>query len=61
MGTVLELLEAGSHVVAVDDLYGGSWRLFERVRRRTVGLRVSYVDPDLPGSARAGDAARTPG
>ncbi len=41
MATVLELLDAGSHVVAVDDMYGGSWRLFERVRRRTSGLRVS--------------------
>src|SRR5262245_14633461 len=46
MGTILELLDAGSHVVAVDDMYGGSWRLFERVRRRSAGLRVSYVDPD---------------
>jgi cystathionine gamma-lyase len=50
MGTVLELLEAGSHVVAADDLYGGSWRLFQRVRSRSMGLRVAYVDPDRPGS-----------
>lgn len=49
-GTVLELLDAGSHMVAADDLYGGSWRLFERVRSRTMGLRVSYADPDTPGS-----------
>ena len=48
MGTVLELLDAGSHVLAVDDMYGGSWRLFERVRRRSAGLRVSYVDPNQP-------------
>ena len=48
MATVLELLDAGSHVVAVDDMYGGSWRLFERVRRRTAGLHVSYVDPNHP-------------
>jgi len=48
MATVLELLDAGSHLVAVDDMYGGSWRLFERVRRRTAGLRVSYVDPNRP-------------
>lgn len=48
MGTVLELLDAGSHVLAVDDMYGGSWRLFERVRRRSAGLRVSYVDPNHP-------------
>ena len=48
MGTVLELLDAGSHVLAVDDMYGGSWRLFERVRRRSAGLLVSYVDPNQP-------------
>jgi cystathionine gamma-lyase len=48
MATVLELLDAGSHVVAVDDMYGGSWRLFERVRKRSAGLRLSYVDPDRP-------------
>lgn len=42
--TVLELLDAGSHVVATDDLYGGSLRLFERVRRRSAGLRFGYAD-----------------
>ncbi len=52
-GTVLELLEAGSHMVAVDDMYGGSWRLFERVRKASMGLRVSYADPNVPGSLAA--------
>lgn len=42
--TVIELLDAGSHVVAMDDIYGGSFRLFERVRRRTAGLDFSFVD-----------------
>lgn len=42
--TVLELLDTGSHVVAMDDLYGGSYRLFERVRRRSAGLDFSFVD-----------------
>ena len=42
--TVLELLDAGSHIVTGDDLYGGTWRLFERVRRRSMGLDFSYVD-----------------
>jgi cystathionine gamma-lyase len=42
--TVLELLDAGSHVLAGDDLYGGTYRLFERVRRRSAGLSFSYVD-----------------
>jgi cystathionine gamma-lyase len=50
MGTVLELLDAGSHVVAVDDMYGGAWRMFERVRKRSAGLRVTYVDPNTAGS-----------
>ncbi len=40
--SVLELLDAGSHVLALDDLYGGTRRLFERVRRRSAGLRFSY-------------------
>ena len=46
--TVLELLESGSHMVAVDDMYGGSWRLFEAVRKRSANLKVSYADPNHP-------------
>jgi cystathionine gamma-lyase len=42
--TLLELLDSGSHVVAVDDLYGGSYRLFERVRRRSAGLDFTFAD-----------------
>lgn len=42
--TVLELLDSGSHVIAMDDLYGGSYRLFERVRRRSAGLDFTFVD-----------------
>jgi cystathionine gamma-lyase len=42
--TVLDLLEAGSHVVASEDLYGGTWRLFARVRARSAGLQTSFVD-----------------
>ena len=42
--TVLELLDHGAHVVAMDDLYGGTYRLFERVRKRSAGLSVSYAD-----------------
>jgi cystathionine gamma-lyase len=44
MSTVLELLDSGAHVVASDDLYGGTFRLFERVRRRSAGHRFSFVD-----------------
>jgi cystathionine gamma-lyase len=43
--TVLELVDHGSHVLVCDDLYGGSYRLFERVRRRSANLDFSYVDP----------------
>ena len=44
MSTVLELLDSGAHVIASDDLYGGSFRLFERVRKRSMGLEVSFID-----------------
>ncbi|HEX4077888.1 MAG TPA: PLP-dependent aspartate aminotransferase family protein [Rhizomicrobium sp.] len=44
IATVLDLLDTGAHVVASDDLYGGSFRLFERVRRRSAGLSFSFVD-----------------
>jgi cystathionine gamma-lyase len=46
MTTVLELLEAGSEVVAIDDLYGGAWRLFEQVKKRSSNLNVRYAAPD---------------
>jgi len=42
--TILELLDSGSHVIAMDDVYGGTYRLFERVRRRSAGLDFSWVD-----------------
>jgi cystathionine gamma-lyase len=42
--TLLELLDAGSHIIAMHDLYGGSYRLFENVRRRSAGHQVSFLD-----------------
>ncbi len=48
MGTVLETLPAGSHIVASDDLYGGTFRLFERVRRHSSNLSFSFVDLTNP-------------
>ncbi|MEO8364610.1 MAG: cystathionine gamma-synthase [Pseudoxanthomonas sp.] len=42
--TLLELLDSGSHVIAMDDIYGGTYRLFERVRRRSAGLDFSFID-----------------
>ncbi|CAN7667783.1 cystathionine gamma-synthase [Aminobacter aminovorans] len=44
IGTVFELLDAGAHIVATDDIYGGTFRLLERVRKRTAGLQVTFVD-----------------
>lgn len=42
--TILELLDSGSHIIGMDDLYGGSYRLMERVRRRSAGLEFDWVD-----------------
>jgi cystathionine beta-lyase/cystathionine gamma-synthase len=44
IGTVLELLDSGAHVVAMDDLYGGSYRILEKVRKRSAGLGATFVD-----------------
>ena len=53
ISTTLECLEQGSHIVAVDDLYGGSRRLFEGVRKRSMGLKVSYHDLTDAGAIEA--------
>lgn len=42
--TVLDALDSGSHVICMDDVYGGTYRLFERVRRRSANLEFSFVD-----------------
>ena len=44
ISTVIDLLDAGDHVVATDDIYGGSFRLLKRVRERTSGISTSFVD-----------------
>jgi cystathionine gamma-lyase len=54
ISTVLELLSAGDHVIATEDIYGGSYRLFDKVRRRSAGLEFSFVnfsDPDAVEAA----------
>lgn len=48
IASVLEIADAGSHIIAGDDMYGGSYRLFERVRKRSAGHRFSYVDLTNP-------------
>lgn len=57
--TLLELLDSGDHVIAMDDLYGGSYRLFERVRTRSAGLSFSYVDMTDASAFEAAITART--
>ena len=44
IATVLEILQPGDHIVALNDLYGGTYRLFENVRKRSAGLEFSFVD-----------------
>lgn len=44
IATLLDALDAGDHVIATDDLYGGSFRLFDKVRKRSAGLEFSFVD-----------------
>ena len=48
MATVLDALDAGAHIIASDDLYGGTYRLFENVRKRSSGLSVSFIDMGDP-------------
>jgi len=57
IATVLELLDKESHIVAIDDVYGGTYRLIENVRKRSAGLQVSWVKP---GDVQALEAAIRP-
>ncbi len=50
MSTLLEVLDSGAHVIASDDLYGGTFRLFERVRKRSANLSFSFIDLSDPSS-----------
>ena len=53
IATILELLDSGSHVLAVDDLYGGSFRLFDQVRKRSAGLKFTFADLTDPNKISA--------
>jgi cystathionine gamma-lyase len=53
MATVLDALDAGAHIVASDDLYGGTYRLFENVRKRSANLSTTFVDMTDPARLRA--------
>ena len=48
ISTILELLPLNSHILAIDDLYGGTYRLFERVKKLSTGLQVSYLSSFSP-------------
>jgi cystathionine gamma-lyase len=51
--TVLEMLDSGSHIIAMHDLYGGSYRVLENVRKRSAGHEVSFVDLTRPSELEA--------
>lgn len=53
IATVLDLLDSGSHVICGDDLYGGSYRLFENVRRDSAGLKFSFINMADPKKVEA--------
>jgi cystathionine beta-lyase/cystathionine gamma-synthase len=53
ISTTLDLLDHGSHIIAVDDLYGGSRRLLDRVRRRSAGHETTYLDLSDCGAVEA--------
>lgn len=57
--TLLELLDSGSHVVAMNDLYGGTFRLFERVRRRSANMDITFADLTDPAALAAAVRAGT--
>ena len=56
--TIVQLLDAGDHVVSVDDVYGGTFRLFDKVMRR-LGIRFTFVDPSDTAAIEAAIEERT--
>ncbi|AHE67441.1 trans-sulfuration enzyme family protein [Legionella oakridgensis] len=48
INTLIDLLDAGDHVIAMDDLYGGTFRLFDKVKTRTSNLSFSFIDMRHP-------------
>ncbi|HET8547527.1 MAG TPA: cystathionine gamma-synthase [Bryobacteraceae bacterium] len=57
--TILDTLDSGDHVIAGDDMYGGTFRLFDRVRSRSAGLSFTYVDMSDPATIRSAVTPRT--
>ena len=59
IGVTLDLLDSGDHVIAMDDLYGGTGRLFSRIRERSAGLTFSLVDMTDPRKVQEAITDRT--
>lgn len=59
IGTVLETLNTGDHIIASDDLYGGTFRLFDAVRKRSAGLSFSFVDCTDPKNVESAIQSNT--
>lgn len=59
INTVIDLLDAGDHVIAMDDLYGGTFRLFDKVKTRTSHLSFSFIDMTNPATIEAAITPKT--
>lgn len=59
INTVIDLLDAGDHVIAMDDLYGGTFRLFDKVKTRTSNLSFSFIDMSRPEDIEAAITPKT--
>ena len=59
INTVIDLLDAGDHVIAMDDLYGGTFRLFDKVKTRTANLSFSFIDMSEPRNIEAAITPKT--
>lgn len=59
INTVIDLLDSGDHVIAMDDLYGGTFRLFDKVKTRTSNLSFSFIDMSDPRNIEAAITPKT--
>jgi cystathionine beta-lyase len=59
INTVIDLLDSGDHVIAMDDLYGGTYRLFDKVKTRTANLSFSFIDMSNPQTIEAAITPKT--
>ena len=59
INTVIDLLDSGDHIIAMDDLYGGTFRLFDKVKTRTSNLSFSFIDMTDPSTIEAAITPKT--